>query len=80
MNPGGVRIGTPALTSRKFKETDFIIVGELLHRACLLSLEIQKNSNSKLLKDFVLEIEKNEEVKNLRNVVKSFAEKFPMPL
>jgi glycine hydroxymethyltransferase len=38
---GGVRIGTPALTSRGFKETDFVEVAEFLHRAVHLCLEIQ---------------------------------------
>jgi glycine hydroxymethyltransferase len=78
MNPGGVRIGTSALTSRDFKEKDFIIVAELLHEACLLALDIQKTSG-KLLKDFVKAIETSEKVKVLRNIIKSFATQFPIP-
>jgi glycine hydroxymethyltransferase len=31
MNPGGVRIGTPAMTSRGLRETDFETVADLLH-------------------------------------------------
>ena len=30
--PGGVRIGTPALTTRGFKEEDFVKVADLLDR------------------------------------------------
>eukprot|EP00955_Chlamydomonas_euryale_P047024 353565-Chlamydomonas_euryale.AAC.2 len=32
MTPGGIRIGTPALTTRGFKEADFVKVGDFLHR------------------------------------------------
>jgi glycine/serine hydroxymethyltransferase len=31
MNPGGVRIGTPAMTSRGLREADFEAVADLLH-------------------------------------------------
>ena len=32
--PGGVRIGTPALTTRGFKEEDFVKVADYLDRYC----------------------------------------------
>ncbi|KAJ1661617.1 glycine hydroxymethyltransferase shm1, partial [Coemansia sp. RSA 25] len=41
VTPGGVRIGTAALTSRGFKEADFERIGELLHRTVEISLEVQ---------------------------------------
>lgn len=31
--PGGIRIGTPALTTRGFREADFVKVAEFIHRA-----------------------------------------------
>lgn len=31
--PGGIRVGTPALTTRGFKEQDFVKVADFLHRA-----------------------------------------------
>ncbi len=31
MNPGGVRIGTPAMTSRGLKEGDFMQIADFLH-------------------------------------------------
>jgi len=37
LSPGGVRIGSPALTSRGLKEADFKVVAEFLHRAVLIS-------------------------------------------
>ena len=42
----GVRIGTPALTARGFKEEEFKIVAKFLHRALLLGLEIQEVDNA----------------------------------
>ena len=76
--PGGVRLGTPALTSRSFKEADFVQVAHFLHRACQLALEIQKVSG-KLVKDFAIACEANAEVKQLRLDVEAFAHSFPMP-
>lgn len=34
MNPGGVRIGTPAMTSRGLMEQDFDAVASFLHEVC----------------------------------------------
>jgi glycine hydroxymethyltransferase len=42
INPGGVRLGTPALTTRGLKEDDFDHVAEFLHRACELAVQAQK--------------------------------------
>ena len=41
INPGGVRLGTPALTSRGLDEDDFEIVSEFLDRGYKLALEAQ---------------------------------------
>lgn len=41
INPGGVRLGTPALTSRGLDEQDFDLVAEFLHRGCELALKAQ---------------------------------------
>jgi glycine hydroxymethyltransferase len=40
-NPGGIRLGTPALTSRGLTEADFERVGDFLHRAVQIALRIQ---------------------------------------
>lgn len=75
MNPGGVRIGTAALTTRGFKENDFVIIAELLHETCQLGIEIQKNSG-KFLKDFEKELKNNKKINVLNNIVQSFASNF----
>ncbi|KAJ3224842.1 Serine hydroxymethyltransferase 2 [Clydaea vesicula] len=78
LQPGGVRIGSPALTSRSMKEKDFVQVAEFLHQAAQLALRVQSTSG-KMLKDFTAALEKDEEVKNLRKEVEKFARSFPMP-
>jgi hypothetical protein len=51
--PGGIRLGTSALTSRNMLEADVRQVAEFLHRAVQIALAVQKEAGSKLLKDFV---------------------------
>mmetsp|Transcript_230 Transcript_230/g.553 ORF Transcript_230/g.553 Transcript_230/m.553 type:complete len:469 (+) Transcript_230:85-1491(+) len=78
LNPGGVRIGAPAMTSRGLKEEDFTRVGDFLHRAVVIALAIQEKSGKKL-KDFVAACEGNEEIAQLKSDVMAFSSKFPMP-
>jgi glycine hydroxymethyltransferase len=77
MTPGGVRIGTSALTTRGFKETDFKIIGELLHETCKLAMKIQ-DKEGKLLRNFEENLKSNQKVKVLNNIVQSFASVFSM--
>ena len=79
-------MGTSALTSRDLVESDIKVVAGFLHRAVQLALLLQKESGSKLLKDFVnaasVEREGREGyklVKQLRKEVKDFATRWPLP-
>lgn len=83
-SPGGVRIGTPALTSRGFKETDFQAVGEFLDRAVQLAIKLQGKVGGAQVKleDFKKAIPGAEEelgIKALREEVEAYAKQFPMP-
>ncbi|KAG9040466.1 Serine hydroxymethyltransferase, cytosolic [Tulasnella sp. UAMH 9824] len=82
--PGGVRIGTSALTSRSMTEDAMKTVAEFLHRAVQLSLVLQKEAGSKLLKDFVRvattgDGEGAKGVRQLRQEVRAFARSYPLP-
>ena len=86
LTPGGVRLGTSALTSRDMLEADIKVVAGFLHRAVQLALLLQKEAGSKLLKDFVVAASTEREgkegaklVKQLRKEVKEFATKWPLP-
>ena len=77
-SPGGVRIGTPALTTRGLKEADFKKVAAFLDRAVKISLDVQKSSGKKL-KDFVAALPNNKDIPVLAHEVAEFATSFPMP-
>ncbi|KAF2288983.1 hypothetical protein GH714_023241 [Hevea brasiliensis] len=76
--PGGVRIGTPAMTSRGLVEGDFEQIGEFLHRAVTITLSIQKE-HGKLLKDFNKGLVNNKDIEALKADVEKFASSFDMP-
>ncbi|CEQ40907.1 SPOSA6832_02572, partial [Sporobolomyces salmonicolor] len=78
--PGGVRVGTNALTSRSMKEAEMVTVSEFLHRA----VQIATEAGSKLLKDFVKVVtegegESRKALLQLAADVNAFAEKYPLP-
>jgi len=78
VTPGGVRIGSPAMTTRKMKEAEFEQIALFLDEALKIALEVQKESGS-ALKDFVSALRTNSDVKALKNKVNQFATTFPMP-
>ncbi|CAM9874584.1 unnamed protein product [Ectocarpus sp. 6 AP-2014] len=78
MSPGGVRIGAPALTTRGMKEPEFRQIATFMDRAAQLAIKIQQGSG-KMLKDFAIALESDEEVKALGDDVKAFARRWPMP-
>ena len=77
--PGGVRVGTPAITTRGYLEDDAKEVGRFLDEAIKLSILLQERAGSKKLKDFTNQIHESEEVKQLAADVESFASQFPIP-
>jgi len=80
--PGGIRLGTPAMTTRGFVESDFEKVGVFIDRGIQIGLELNKiGENSKKLQTFVdyLKNTKTPKIEELRNEVEKFASKFPMP-
>lgn len=76
--PGGIRLGTAALTTRGFSESDFEVVAGFLDRVIKISVAAQEKSGKKLV-DFVAAIEKSEELKAVKKEVEEFAQKFPFP-
>lgn len=75
LTPGGIRLGTPALTSRGFKEEDFIKVADYLDRVIKIALKIQNISGNKL-SIFVESFSNNSELIELKNEINIFAMKF----
>jgi glycine hydroxymethyltransferase len=78
ITPGGVRIGAPALTTRKMDESDFEQIAQFLHEACQIALKIQAESGPKLAA-FLALLSGNSDLADLRKRINSFATGFPMP-
>nr|GMD66724.1 serine hydroxymethyltransferase, mitochondrial-like [Ipomoea batatas] len=81
MVPGGIRMGTPALTSRGFVEDDFVKVAEFFDAAVKLALEIKAKTQGTKLKDFVTAMNSGSstqsEIAKLRSEVEDYAKQFP---
>jgi glycine hydroxymethyltransferase len=74
MNPGGVRLGTSAMTTRGMGEEDFIQIAHFIHRCVKIAQKIQDIKGRKLV-DFCQGLEDNSEIIELRDEVSTFAEK-----
>lgn len=82
LNCFSILAGTPALTSRNFKNKDFEYVVELLDRACVIAHEAKAKSGKKLV-DFKATLQNDADVKakvdTLQKEVNEFSLQFPMP-
>eukprot|EP00245_Coleochaete_scutata_P003938 TRINITY_DN16034_c0_g1_i1.p1 TRINITY_DN16034_c0_g1~~TRINITY_DN16034_c0_g1_i1.p1 ORF type:complete len:500 (+),score=84.61 TRINITY_DN16034_c0_g1_i1:386-1885(+) len=76
--PGGVRIGTPAMTSRNCKEEDMEVVAGFLERAVQITRNIQKIHGLQQ-REFYKGLSQNQEMNELRVAVEAFAKSFDMP-
>ena len=79
LNPGGVRLGASALTTRGFTQEDFIKVADFIDECTMLARDIQKISGPKLLefkKTLNSTPELKERLQNIKSRVNSFAETF----
>jgi glycine hydroxymethyltransferase len=76
LTPGGIRIGTAALTTRGFKEEDFIWVSKILHKVICIALDIQC-STGKSISKFISGFSKVPELDIIRQEIEDYAIKFP---
>jgi glycine hydroxymethyltransferase len=78
--PGGLRMGTPALTSRGFIEKDFEAVAALFDRGVAITQKLKSDKQyGPKLKDFKAGLEKQvpDEIKQLKADVEKLASQFP---
>uniref|UniRef100_A0A1J3EXU3 Serine hydroxymethyltransferase n=1 Tax=Noccaea caerulescens TaxID=107243 RepID=A0A1J3EXU3_NOCCA len=78
ISPGGVRIGSPAMTSRGCLESDFETMAEFLYRAAQIASAAQ-SERGKLQKEPLKSIYHCKDIADLRNQVEAFASQFAMP-
>jgi glycine hydroxymethyltransferase len=80
MTPGGIRMGTPSLTTRGFTEEDFEKVAEYFDRCVSIAEEIKAETGGKI-KDFKAALEngpdKYPKLVALREEVVKFSRSFP---
>lgn len=84
LRPSGLRLGTPALTSRGLQEREFQKVAYFIHRGIELTLQIQNDVGARAtLKEFKEKLAGDEKhqsaIRALREEVESFASLFPLP-
>ncbi|KAM6977163.1 serine hydroxymethyltransferase, mitochondrial [Aplochiton taeniatus] len=81
LTPGGLRLGTPALTSRQFKEADFVQVVDYMDEGFKIALDVKKKTGKlQEFKSFLLQDpETVARIADLRRRVEAFARPFPMP-
>lgn len=81
LKPSGIRFGTPALTTRGFREKDIVQVANYIDQAFQLAREINQSSQT-TLKEFKENMKKNEytkKVEDLKQSIETFAKNYPMP-
>ena len=79
--PGGIRIGSPAMTTRGMTEADFVRVANLIDQGVQIAIDIKKKTEGGKLKDFKAYLGENDvpAIAVLRAEVEAFADEFHMP-
>jgi glycine hydroxymethyltransferase len=81
--PSGIRLGTPAVTSRGMKEDDLVKIGKwiakIIKEFSYLKMPQNKDERDQKIKEFQEIIKNNKNLEDLKEEVKEFAQKFPLP-
>ena len=82
--PGGIRIGSPAMTTRDFTEKEFIATADFIHEGVQITLEAKRSVSGSKLQDFMKfvvspDFPLMDRVADLRRRVEALTTQFPMP-
>jgi glycine hydroxymethyltransferase len=84
LTPGGIRIGTPAMTTRGFGEDDFKRVASYIDQCIKICMSVQKAlpKEANKLKDFKAKVASGEvkEILDLQKEIAAWAGTFPLPV
>ncbi|CAH2053558.1 unnamed protein product, partial [Thlaspi arvense] len=82
--PGGIRIGSPAMTTRGLSEKDFASVADFINEGVEITIEAKKLVNGSKLQEFTKFVTSPDfplrgRVESLKDRVESFTSRFPIP-
>ncbi|XP_047967019.1 serine hydroxymethyltransferase 3, chloroplastic-like [Salvia hispanica] len=82
--PGGIRIGSPAMTTRGFSENEFVSVADFIHEGVQITLEAKKSASGTKLQDFMKFVTSPSfplasRVSDLQRRVEALTTQFPIP-
>ncbi|MCL5675615.1 MAG: serine hydroxymethyltransferase [Patescibacteria group bacterium] len=81
--PSGIRLGTPAITTRGMKEKEMVKIGNFIAQALKeikpYRLPDDKNARIQFLKNFREEIYENKNLLEIKKEVEKLCKKFPVP-
>jgi glycine hydroxymethyltransferase len=77
LNPSGIRIGTPAITTRGFKEKDMFYLADILSRVIKVGTNIQSDYNPKTIKEFTEHFRTHTELEIISDEIVNWMSPFP---
>uniref|UniRef100_A0A2N9IIT1 Serine hydroxymethyltransferase n=1 Tax=Fagus sylvatica TaxID=28930 RepID=A0A2N9IIT1_FAGSY len=82
--PGGIRIGSPAMTTRGFTEKDFVAIADFIHEGVQITLEAKRLVSGSKLQDFMKFLASPDfplldKLSDLRGRVEALTTQFPLP-
>lgn len=82
--PGGIRIGSPAMTTRGFSEKEFVTVADLINEGVQITLEAKNLVSGSKLQDFMKFVTSPEfplidKVLDLQRRVEALTIQYPLP-
>ncbi|XP_065849493.1 serine hydroxymethyltransferase 3, chloroplastic [Euphorbia lathyris] len=82
--PGGIRIGSPAMTTRGFAEKEFVAIADFIHEGVQITIEAKKSMAGSKLQEFLKFVTSPDfalqgKVSDLGTRVEALTTQFPIP-
>lgn len=82
--PGGIRIGSPAMTTRGLGEEQFVLIADFIHEGVQITLEAKPLAPGTKLQDFMRFVSSSEfplkdQISSLREKVEALTTQYPIP-